>query len=158
MTTYKNLSDSVVAKIDDDGISLMSCSVEHPEYLAWLADGNTPEPAFTPEELAAQRWEQIKHLRDELTDNGGCLVGDKWFHSDTKSKQQQMALVMLGANIPAGLQWKTMDGTFTTMTQTLAGQLFGAQVAREQAIFTHAEMLRADPDADITQGWPERFA
>lgn len=109
------------------------------------------------EQIAAVRWEKIKQLRDELTDNGGCLVGAKWFHSDTKSKQQQMALVMLGANIPVGLQWKTMDGTFTTMTQVIASQLFAAQVGREQAIFAHAEVLRLDPNADITQGWLARF-
>jgi len=45
MTTYKYLSDSVVAKIDDDGLSRMSCTLEHPEYIAWLSEGNTPEPA-----------------------------------------------------------------------------------------------------------------
>jgi len=45
MKTYKYLSDSVVAKFDNDGISRMSCSVENEEFKAWLAEGNTPEPA-----------------------------------------------------------------------------------------------------------------
>lgn len=109
------------------------------------------------EQIQAARWAKIKQKRDELTDNGGCLVGGKWFHTDTKSKQQQMALTMLGAAIPANLQWKTMDGTFITMTQTLAGQLFGAQIVREQAIFAHAEVLKADINADINSGWPARY-
>ena len=109
------------------------------------------------EQIQAARWTKIKQKRDELTDNGGCFVGGKWFHTDTKSKQQQMALTMLGASIPANLQWKTMDGTFATMTQTLAGQLFGAQIAREQAIFAHAEALKADLNADINAGWPARY-
>jgi hypothetical protein len=68
-----------------------------------------------------------------------------------------MALTMLGASIPAGLMWKTMDGSFIEMTQTLATQLFGAQVQREQAIFAHAEALNADPNADINIGWPARY-
>ena len=42
---YKYLTDTVVAKIDDDGKSRVSCSIENPEYLAWLAEGNTPTPA-----------------------------------------------------------------------------------------------------------------
>jgi len=47
MTRFKftNSTASVVAKIDADGISRMSCSIEHPEFVAWLAEGNTPEPA-----------------------------------------------------------------------------------------------------------------
>lgn len=121
---------------------------------------DAPYVVFTKksdEQIQAVRWAKIKAKRDELTDNGGCLVSGKWFHSDTKSKQQQMALTMLGANIPANLLWKTMDGTFATMTQALAGQLFAAQIAREQAIFAHAETLKADINADINAGWPARY-
>lgn len=109
------------------------------------------------EQIQAVRWTKIKQKRDELTDNGGVLVSGKWFHTDTKSKQQQMALTMLGAAIPANLQWKTMDGSFITMTQTLAGQLFAAQIGREQTIFAHAEILKADINADINAGWPARY-
>lgn len=108
-------------------------------------------------QIQAVRWTKIKQKRDDLTKNGGCLVAGKWFHSDTDSKQQQMALTMFGASIPANLQWKTMDGSFVLMTQTLAQQLFGAQIAREQAIFAHAEALKTDINADINSGWPARY-
>ena len=42
---YKYITTDVVAKIDDDGVSRLSCSIENDEFKAWLAEGNTPEPA-----------------------------------------------------------------------------------------------------------------
>lgn len=107
-------------------------------------------------ERVAIRWERLKQIRDELTDNGGCFVASKWFHTDPKSKQQQMALTMLGANLPVGLMWKTMDGSFIEMTQQIVSDLFAAQVAREQAIFAIAEAKRND-DTPINEGWPDRY-
>lgn len=35
----------IYAKIDDDGISRQSCTENNPEYLKWVAGGNTPLPA-----------------------------------------------------------------------------------------------------------------
>jgi hypothetical protein len=106
------------------------------------------------------KWESIKALRDSRK-AGGVLVGDKWFHSDDGSRIQQIGLVMMAANIPVGLQWKTMDGTFVTMTQTLAGQIFSASAAHDQATFAKAEEHRtameasSDPAAyDFSTGWP----
>jgi hypothetical protein len=105
-------------------------------------------------------WESIKGERDRRK-AGGVKVGNYWFHSDDTSRIQQIALVMLGANIPAGLQWKTMDGTFTTMTQTLAGQIFGAIVMSDQNVFAIAEQKKAametleDPlSYDYLSDWP----
>lgn len=63
---YKYLSDTIVAKIDDDGLSRMSCSIEHPEYLAWLAEGNTPEPADPPDPNTLIL-EQIQALEQQVT-------------------------------------------------------------------------------------------
>jgi hypothetical protein len=54
---YKYLTETTLAKIDDDGISRSSCSIENPEYLAWLAEGNTPIPA---DPVPNPRIEQIK--------------------------------------------------------------------------------------------------
>ena len=105
----------------------------------------------------SDRWEAIKAIRDRKTQQGGYKVGNDWFHSDTFSRTQQLGLVMLGNNLPAGLQWKTMQGTFVTMTLTLAQQVFSAAATQDTALFAHAEYLRANQDADITQGWPETY-
>jgi hypothetical protein len=118
-----------------------------------------PYLAYVDRPVAEQqsiRWTRIVQIREELTLNGGCFVADKWFHTDVHSKQQQMALVMLGEALPADLWWKTMDGSFITMTPALALQLFGAQVAREQSIFAIAEAKRTD-GTPLDEGWPERY-
>lgn len=127
-----------------------------------LRPGHVPVP--TTEEIKASVWDRIKYERDCRTENGGYKVGDKWFHSDQKSRSQQLGLVLLGASIPAGLQWKTMDGSFVTMTQQLAGQVLAAAAASDQAIFAAAEAHRqameasADPSAyDFSTGWPKVF-
>lgn len=112
----------------------------------------------------AALWGAIKAERDRRIQTGGYEVGTKWFHSDTFSRTQQMGLVMLGASIPAGTQWKTMDGSFVTMTQTLAAQIFAAGAASDIAIFTNAQLHRtamealADPTGyDFSTGWPAAF-
>ena len=122
-----------------------------------------PKPAPTLAQLKAQVWDALKAERDRRK-VGGVKVGAKWFHSDDGSRIQQMGLVMMGASIPANLQWKTMDGTFITMTQTLASQVFQAVAASDQAIFAVAEQHRvameaaADPAAyDYSGGWPKIY-
>lgn len=132
-------------------------------------NGATVTYINTPMDLAAIRerlWTQIKSHRDYVKTNGGCLVQGKWFHSDTDSKQQQIALVIMGANIPANLQWKTLDGSFVTMTQSLASEIFVAQVVREQSIFTVAENKRAAIASmtieqleayDVLDGFPQEY-
>jgi hypothetical protein len=106
--------------------------------------------------IASIRWNKIKTIRDNLISGGGCKVGTKWFHSDSHSKTQQLALVMLGSNIPVDTMWKTMDGSFVAMDAILAQQLFVAQVTQELAIFATAESKRVD-DSDINSDWPETY-
>ena len=128
----------------------------------------TSPPVLTSEQIkakvAAARWDAIKADRDLRIQTGGYKVGAKWFHSDTFSRTQHTGLVMLGANIPANTQWKTMDGTFVTMTQTLAGQIFATATASDIAIFATAETHRvameasADPASyDYSGGWPKVY-
>ena len=118
-----------------------------------------PEP--TRAEVEARLWEQIKAERDRRTQQGGFNVGAYWFHSDTFSRTQQLALLSMGANIPAGLQWKTMSGAFVEMTPTLAQSIFAAGAASDQAIFAaaeahHAAMIASEDPAgyDFSAGWP----
>ena len=108
--------------------------------------------------------DRIKAHRDRLAATGGYMVNGKWFHSDQASRTQQIGLVLLGLNIPAGLQWKTMDGSFVTMTPTLAQQILAAAAANDTAIFAIAQMhiagMNAAPDPssyDFSGGWPARY-
>ena len=128
----------------------------------WVDDG---DPQLQPPiaKVKVDKCEKIKAERDRRK-AGGVKVGAKWFHSDDASRIQQMGLVMMGAGIPANLQWKTMDGSFITMTPALAQQVFIAQAASDQAIFTAAETHRvameasADPASyDYSGGWPKIY-
>lgn len=145
-----------------------------PSVLAWQCNGTQfvgyeagDEIPGTEPTLAQRRdmvWEAIKARRDELSDTGGYKVPvdgvDKWFHSDVKSKLQQVALKDMGASVPA-VAWKTMDGSFVTMTPALAAAVFQAGAAQDMAIFAAAEAHRAAmqlsgaPESyDFSGGWP----
>lgn len=127
-----------------------------------------PRPA---EEVAANQaaateaaWERIKAERDRRK-FAGVKVSNHWFHSDDSSRIQQLALVMMGASIPPGLQWKTLTlsppPVFVEMTQALAQQIFQATAAQDAAIFAAAETHRiameassSPQDYDCSSGWP----
>ena len=54
---FTDSTNTVIAKIDDDGLSRVSFLVDadgpyQDEYKAWLADGNTPNPYVPPPEPA----------------------------------------------------------------------------------------------------------
>lgn len=129
----------------------------------WSYLDGVPDPdPYILDAARAALWERIKVERDRRKGNG-TLLNEKWFHSDADSRIQQLGLVLMGANVPA-VQWKTMDGSFVTMSQQIAGGLFAAVATNDQALFTHAEDLRAavmasdtPASVDITTGWPATF-
>ena len=132
--------------------------------IGWLYDGQGfTQPPVDTTELKSRHWDAIRQERDRRTQTGGYQAAGKWFHSDTFSRTQQMGLVMMGADIPAGLQWKTMDGSFVTMTQALAGQVFAAAAASDAALFARAEQIKVAMEADpvnfvlASQTWPAVF-
>jgi len=136
--------------VDDYNAYVTSHSSEYETYIAI-------------KQLEQQRlevWANIKVMRDERQ-LSGIKVGNYWFHSDNSSRIKYLGLLMIGANIPANLQWKTMTGVFVTMTQTLAGQIFSAIAAFDSQSFIKAEQHKAAMQAssdplsyDFSTGWP----
>lgn len=111
-----------------------------------------------------EAWNRIKAERDRRK-FAGVKVGAHWFHSDDSSRIQQLALAMMGANMPTGLPWKTLTlsppPVFVTMTPVLAAGIFQATAASDAAIFAAAEVHRiameasSDPQGyDCSSGWP----
>jgi hypothetical protein len=157
MKYFQNPADGQVFGYDETQHDLIASALA----ANWQdVTGNWP-PA--PTKTKAQVWEEIKSLRDSKTITCGYKVGTKWYHSDQISRTQQLGLVLMGSNIPSGLQWKTMDGSFVEMTQTLAQQILQAAAASDIAIFTAAEVHKAaletaDPTTyDFSIGWPVSF-
>lgn len=155
-----NIEDARLLTGYDDAVDVSGTEVG----IGWLYDGwaFTPPPVDTTE-LKARHWDAIKQERDRRTQQGGYQAAGKWFHSDTFSRTQQMALTMMGAAIPANLQWKTMDGSFVTMTQTMASQVFAAAAASDAALFARAEQIKEAMESDpvnfilSAQPWPSVY-
>lgn len=134
------------------------------DSLVWLSEAQQPTPeqiaaAAHPAEVAVAA-QRIKADRDRRK-IAGTPVGAHVFHSDPDSRIQQIGLVMMGAALPAGIQWKTLGGAFVEMTPVLAGQIFQATAARDVALFAAAEAHIAaaavsdDPLVyDFSAGWP----
>lgn len=108
-------------------------------------------------------WERVKQERQRRR-QAGVFVDGHWFHSDDTSRIQQLGLVMMGANVPAGLLWRTMDNGEVPMTQALAAQIFQATATSDAIHFQVAKDIRAAIDAsdnpesvDITAGWPASY-
>lgn len=160
---YPNLPADIITVSHEDYDTAM---VRNPGDTLDVIDGRVvviPKPPATLAELQAAAWSGIKAERDRRK-AGGVKVGDKWFHTDDGSRIQQIGLAMMGANLPAGLQWKTLDGSFVTMTPQLAQSVFTSVAASDQAIFGAAEKHRvamiaaADPSAyDYASGWPKIY-
>ncbi len=164
---YKMISDGSVLRLDDmANIPFEESNRDYSAYKKWVADGHSAAPADLPsrDEIMSRQSERIKAERDRRIQFGGFQVGDKWFHSDTFSRTQQIGLDRLGTSIPAGTMWKTMDGSEVLMTAALAGQIFIAAVASDIAIFSAAKAHKAAMEAsdtpgsyDYLSGWPKAF-
>lgn len=151
-----------------EGFPLVGCHCEGDsniyENIVW--DSGDPIPtkatldAWIISSVQLQGWRLIQAERDRRKSNG-VKVGTNWYHSDDTSRIQQLALIMMGANMPSNIMWKTLTGSFVLMTPTLAGQIFQSIAQADQAIFAHAEQLRvtlsSSPDPlnfNHLAGWP----
>ena len=157
---YSNATEQIAMLRADLGAD----AAQYESLIAEVEATYVPPVPIPLTERQAAVWEVIKSERDRRT-SLGVKVGSHWFHSDQQSRTQQLGLVLLGANIPAGLQWKTLTTTpppvFVTMTPALAQNIVAATAANDTAIFTAAEQHRialesssAPQNYDFSVGWP----
>ena len=53
---YKLIGTNIVKRLADGAcIPLVDGNIDYEEYKLWIAEGNTPEPEFTDEELRTYR-------------------------------------------------------------------------------------------------------
>lgn len=138
------------------------------ENAAWVSSDDEAVQAiidsFDPlPEAKAAKWSKVQAERDRRKFAGYLAAGNR-FHSDPDSRTQQLGLVIMGAGVPP-IQWRTLDGTYVTMTQQLAGAIFTATAMGDTAIFAAGEAHRAAIYAltdlaaieayDFSGGWPE---
>lgn len=136
----------------------------------WSFNGSTISTVSEEQWAATMRaraqnskWREIQAERDRRK-AGGVKVGDNWFHSDDSSRIQQIGLLLMGANMPPGIMWKTMAGSFVQMTPQLAQNIFMVTGAQDIQLFAIAEQKRAQMlqlespcDYDSYSGWPPSF-
>ena len=115
-------------------------------------------------EQQAEVWERIKAKRyDNLRAGVYVKSVKKWFHTNDESRTQYIMLRTM-RELPAGLQWKTMEDEFVPMTRELLDELSMQMLQDEQADFANAEkhkaaMLKVENplEYDYSGGWTANF-
>jgi hypothetical protein len=127
----------------------------------------------------ARAWLAIKDERDRRS-IAGVKVGTLWVHSDLFSRNQWLGLKDDARDVLAAggamtdtliddegqaINWKTLGGTFVTVTAQLAFDVVAAVKCSDIAIFTVAEQHNAamraaevPTDYDFTAYWPQSYA
>ncbi|MBR8368540.1 DUF4376 domain-containing protein [Burkholderia cenocepacia] len=184
----KSTGGFYVPEVHDGVIPMDALEITDDEYAALLA-GQASGKRIVADEIGrpilvapappstGEMWELIKAERDRRK-AGGFKVGALWFHSDADSRIQHLGLkdkardlIVAGGSMVDNLtilgqtvRWKTMDGSFASVTAQLAFDIVAAAGDLDARLFAVAETHRAameaaaDPAAyDFSAGWPETF-
>ncbi len=171
MAAYRLTEDGngVVRTSDGVCIPFAHGNKDYAEYQAWVAADNTPDPAFTLEQLIERKCNDVDDKRDAVLDAGMTYSG-KVLQTDSKSEQRigemgakaKIALIM-GASFPSGFGWIMADNSFLPLDA--AGMSAMADAADYQIsawifnAYNHKQAIRAltDPAAvasyDFSTGW-----
>jgi hypothetical protein len=134
------------------------------EFQAWIALGNTPAAAST---LAGLKEAALKALADRRwrAETGGISVNGSPVATDERS-QAKFVGACLAATLDANysVQWKLIDGSFTTLDHDQIIAIAQAVRSHVQACFDHEATLAGAIQAavdeqalaaiDIEAGWP----
>lgn len=112
----------------------------------------------------SEMWEKIKDKRS-LQAFTGVRIEDSWFHTDEESLRNYQ-LCWIRSELPEfnPPYWKTMSGSFISMTKDLLEKIIAKAYDKGQHDFKVAEMHRQalwksnDPlNYDFSTGWSETY-
>lgn len=138
-------------------------SIKHPS--AKYVNGAFVSSQSTLSEDIEEMITKVKDLRESHHIGGVYIQSvDKWFHSDDASRTQFITLTLLGASIPPNLMWKTMNGSFIQMTQSLVQTIFQTMIMVEQSNYANAEIhinnirnSTTPKSYDYSTGWIAKY-
>jgi len=159
---------------------LESAEFEHllPAGCVQIADAEAAVmQKLLPDQAKAVKWDAIKAERARRAVLGVPVIVlgvTKWFHSDEKSRAQQLKLLRdadrveaTGGDMAAPLipiPWSTMDNSNVTMTASLAQDIAAAATLQDGALYAaarvHKSAMENSPDPasyDFSADWPAIF-
>jgi hypothetical protein len=131
-------------------------------YQVWLSKGNTPAPEFSAEYIAEQRRKAIADRRFKA-EVAGIVVGGISVYSDRTTQNKLTATAFRASRDPNyTVDWKTLDGSFVTLTADLILYIADAVGDYVQACYTREGILGymltngTYTDSMLEEGWPAR--
>jgi hypothetical protein len=124
------------------------------------AESITQQKTFSADAV----WEEIQAECTRRTLHGGVLVGDTWFQTDSDSRSKYLGMKLMGNDLSASAQWKTLNGNLKSLTPQVITDIINAITVSDQALMMAAEAKKIELFASsspatylVTSGWPISF-
>lgn len=157
---YKIKGNSVIRLADNANIPNDPANSDWAAYKVWCNKGNTAQPEFGAEELLIQRRTAIADRRFKA-EIAGISVGGVSVYTDRTTQNKLTATAFRAARDPSyTVDWKTLDGSFVTLTSDLILHVADAVGDYVQACYTREGILGymltngTYTDSMLEEGWP----
>lgn len=157
---YKINGNSVIRLADGASIPNDPGNTDWAAYKAWCAKGNTAQPEFGPEYIAAQRRTAIADRRYKA-EIAGISVGGVAVYTDRTTQNKLTATAFRASRDPSyTVDWKTLDGSFVTLNAELILHIADAVGDYVQECYTREGILGylltngTYTDSMLNEGWP----
>lgn len=159
---YKINGTGVIRLADGASIPNDPSNSDWVAYKVWCAKGNTAQPQYSAEYVLAQRRNAIADRRYKA-EIAGITVGGVAVYTDRTTQNKLTATAFRASRDPNyTVDWKTLDGSFVTLTADLILYVADAVGDYVQACYTREGILGymltngTYTDSMLEEGWPAR--
>lgn len=162
MSDYKLGASTSSVTRRADGATVPNDSGNHDwvAYQLWLAEGNTPDPHQSADEMVAAAKQTIADERF-IRETAGTIVGGVAVFTDRTTQMKLTgAAIRAQRDTAYTVNWKQSDGTYVELnaTQLIAiGDAVGDYVQAcydRESVVLDALMAGTYTDAMLSEGWP----